>query len=169
MKKYIWWIVSVISIIILILLQYLDCISVSFLIGNEFNLITINTVLVGFLFTVYTILIPLLDEEALKAYTITGEINSIFNNINVGITSGIFSVIFTIVGLAIFNVEEGNAICKLHQIWLSIEISFFLIVMITTLFSIINISSIVEAVRKNKVNKSISNKTNEEMEKRFKK
>lgn len=168
MKKYIWWIVTLIVSVSII--RFFDnYINVSFLVGNEFDLITINTVLVGFLFTIYTILIPLLDEDALESYAITGEIDSVFKNITIGIQSGILSVMFTVVGLAIFKVEKDIPLTKLHEIWLTIEISFFLLVIIATLLSIINITSIVEDVRKNKFKKIITKKRNDEMENRFKK
>lgn len=166
MKKYKWWIVTFIVSVITIN-SFEDYINISFLLGNEFNLITINTVLVGFLFTIYTILIPLLDEDALKAYTITGEINSIFKNISVGIITGILSVIFTIIGLALFKSEAGSQISRIHEIWLTIEITLFILTMISTLFSIININSVVESVRNNKLNKSNHKETNKKMENRF--
>ena len=167
MRKYKWWIVALIVSVVTIN-YFNNYINISFLLGNEFNLITINTVLVGFLFTIYTILIPLLDEETLKSYKVTGEINSVFDNITIGITAGILSVIFTIVGLAIFKTGEGTPIAKLHQIWLTIEISFFLIVMVSTLISVINVSTIVEDIRRDKDKKSSCKKVDEEMEKRFK-
>lgn len=168
MKKYKFWVVALILFVIII--KWFDnYFNVSFLLGNEFNLITINTVLVGFLFTIYTILIPLLDEDALESYSITGEIDSVFNNITIGIQSGILSVIFTIIGLSIFKVGKDMALSKIHEIWLIIEISFFLLVIIATLLSIINITIIVEDVRKNKFKKINTKKHNDEMENRFKK
>ena len=167
MKKYKWWVVGLILFITTI-----NCFdnyfNVSFLLGNEFNLITINTVLVGFLFTIYTILIPLLDEEALKSYSITGEVDSLFNNITIGIQCGILSVIFTITGLLIFKTEKDIALSKIHVLWLIIEIAFFLLIFISTLLSIINITIIVEDVRKNKLKKINKQNNNIEMKNRFK-
>lgn len=167
MKKSIWIIVGIILTIIIVE-KFDSYINIEFLIGNEFNLITINTVLVGFLFTIYTILIPLLSEEALKSYTKTGEINSVFKHITRGIVSGTLSVIFTIIGLAMFKVEKDITILKVHKIWLGIEIMFFLVVIFSTLLSIINISTIVEDVRCNKENLSKKQDVDEEMKRRFK-
>lgn len=167
MKKFIWIIVGIVLTVILIS-KCDSYINIEFLVGNEFNLITINTVLVGFLFTIYTILIPLLDEEALKSYTKTGEINSVFKNINRGIVSGTLSVIFTIIGLSVFKVDKDLPILKIHKIWLGIEIMFFLVVMFSTLLSIINISTIVEDVRRSKEKLIQKADVDEEMKKRFK-
>jgi len=167
MKKFIWIIVGII-LTVFIVTKCDSYINIEFLIGNEFNLITINTVLVGFLFTIYTILIPLSSEEALKAYTKTGEIDSVFKYITRGIVSGTLSVIFTIIGLGVFKVEKDIPILKMHKIWLGIEIMFFLVVIFSTLLSIINISTIVEDVRRNKENYIKKEDMNDEMKKRFK-
>lgn len=141
--------------------------NVEFLLNNEFNLITINTVLVGFLFTIYTILMSFTGEEVIDIYEQKNEMSKIYNNITLGIIYGVLSVLITIIGLGIFKVKEDITISNYHKLWLSLDLSFFILVMKSTLFSIIDINSIVGAIRDNKHNSYKRDKANADMEKRF--
>ncbi|MFQ9247391.1 MAG: hypothetical protein ACLR3R_08535 [Clostridium paraputrificum] len=163
MKKY-WKNIVELIVLSIFIYKFLD---VSFILENEFNLITVNTVLVGFLFTIYTILIPLLDEESMEVYEKTKEIEKVFKNITLGIVYGILSVLFTIAGLAIFgNTIESN-MNKYYRILLTIDLSFFILIMKSTLLAIIDISSIVGYIRRNKNKKIAQKRANEEINRRF--
>lgn len=162
-KKY-WKNIIELIILSMFIYKFLD---VSFILENEFNLITVNTVLVGFLFTIYTILIPLLDEESMEVYEKTKEIEKVFRNITFGIVYGILSVLFTIAGLAIFGKVTENTINEYYKILLTIDLSFFILIMKSTLLAIIDISSIVGYVRRNKNRTTSQEKANKEIERRF--
>lgn len=153
MKKY-WKNIIELIILSLFIYKFLD---VSFILENEFNLITVNTVLVGFLFTIYTILIPLLDEDSMEVYEKTKEIEKVFRNITFGIVYGILSVLLTIAGLAIFGKVTENTLDEYYRILLAIDLSFFILIMKSTLLAIIDISSIVGCIRRKK-NKAIEEK-----------
>jgi hypothetical protein len=157
---------SIVELIIFSVLIY-NLTNVNFLLENEFNLITINTVLVGFLFTIYTILIPLLDEEIMEAYEKTKEIERVFDNITLGIVYGILSVLFTIMGLAIFGIVTENKMTNIYKLWLTIDLSSFILVMKSMLLSILDMSSIVGSIRDFNKLKRKKCQANDEMKNRF--
>lgn len=140
---------------------------VSFMANNEFNLITANTVLVGFLFTILTILMSFLNEDIIETYKENNELSKIFGNITMGIVWGTVSIFFIIAGLCILGKVNSETLTDANRICFSIEISLFILVMKSILMAMLDINCIIGAIWDNKKNKKNRKKANEDMKTRF--
>lgn len=134
----------------------------TFMTTHNFDMITLNTILVGFLFTIYTLLVSLINEEAVKTYSETNELPKIFKNIVVGIVLGILTCLLSMVILCIYG--EPKSLTMLNKLLYAIDISMFIIVLSSMIMAILNMASIVNAVRAHKFNEIKKQKANKEME-----
>lgn len=139
----------------------------TFMTTHNFDMITLNTILVGFLFTIYTLLVSLINEEAVKTYYETDELPKIFKNIVVGIVLGILTCLLSMVILCIYG--EPKSLSVFNKILYSVDIAMFVIVLSSMIMAILNMASIVNAVRTHKFNEIKKQKANKEMKDLFNK
>jgi hypothetical protein len=137
---------------------------VSFMSNNIFNMITVNTVLVGFLFTILTILMPFADEDVILTYEKTNELEQIYSNITTGIVLGILSIAISIIILCIWGEPKTTDITSANKIMYSIIIGMFMIIMKSMFLAILDINNILKAIRRRKIMNKKEEEANKEME-----
>lgn len=156
----------VVIVLVILTIAIFFLFDLSFMTTHNFDMITLNTVLVGFLFTIYTLLISLLDEKAVKTYEETNELGKIYNKIVLGILLGVLTCLLSILILCLYG-EPTEELKTLNKFLYALDISSFLIVLWSIVGAIIDMASIVGAVRDNKINKINQEKANADMKNRF--
>ncbi|EIF2086700.1 hypothetical protein ACSXCJ_12325 [Clostridium perfringens] len=157
---------NVIIALIILTIAIFFAFDLSFMTTHNFDMITLNTVLVGFLFTIYTLLVSLLDEKAVKTYEKTNDLSKIHNKIVLGILLGVLTCLLSILILCLYG-EPNGPLKTFNKILYAFDLASFLIVLWSIVGAIIDMASIVGAVRDNKINKTNKDVANEDMKNRF--
>lgn|GEM_PF-2822641 len=101
----------------------------------QFNIITINSIIAGFLFTSLSIIISVSEKEIIKELYNIDVVDNIMYNLSIGIGSSLFSIVMA---LLIIFVKLSKSIC--HFIYLlqvnsvAISITFFCLSFLDILF-----------------------------------
>lgn len=104
------------------------------------NILTINSVFAGFLFTSLGIMISILDKERISKLDKAGYMDNYFNAIYIGLFFHIISIIMSLVLIIAPGVDVYNLLSKIEQVSLFMGVSFFI-------KSIINVIQIINMVR----------------------
>lgn len=141
--------------------------NIEFMNNKMFNLLTVDTVLVGFLFTTLSMLLSKTEEETLEAYIVNDEFKDIYNNIITGIACGLLSILSTILGCWIFgDIDNGNITWSI-KCWYSLDVALFIRILLAMVISIIKIYNILSDIFEKKKIKLLSDKANKSMDKIF--
>lgn len=155
-------------VLVLLTIVIYKTLDVSFMCNNNFNMITVNTVLVGFLFTILTIIMSFTDEDVISTYEKTNELEKVYNNITTGIVLGVLSIAIAIITLCIWGEPLKQELTDTNKMMYSVIISMFVLIMKSILFAIIDINNIITDIRRRKFTKSKQEKANKEMEEKYK-
>ncbi len=91
-------------VLILIVSIVISLISnVNFVRSNHFNLITVNSVLIGFLFTSFSILLTLLSEEIIQIFEGAGALKKVYLNLTNGIKYSLMSISISLLNMTILE------------------------------------------------------------------
>lgn len=96
-KRLINW-VYILVFIFLIFIAYIGGVDFNIIAENQFNIMTINTVFAGFLFTSLGIIAGFSDNASIRKFERIKTMDNIYNNILKGI---IFSILSIVIGLII--------------------------------------------------------------------
>lgn len=157
-----------ITLILLTIVIYLF-LDVTFMSRNIFNMITVNTVLIGFLFTILTILMSFIDEDVILTYEKTNELKKVYNNITIGIVLGVLSIAISITVLCIWGEPSETDITELNKLINSSIVGMFIIIMKSILVAILDMNSIITDIRRRKIINWEKEKANREMKNIYKK
>lgn len=105
--------------------------SLYFVKTSHFNIITINTVFIGFLFTSLYILLGLLNERIIQFFQEAGAMKNVYKNIESGIGSSFISIIFSLINLIVVDtIKDSDIIVNfmygLELLFLIITIYYFI-------------------------------------------
>lgn len=140
-------------------------INVNFIKTSHFNLITVNSVFIGFLFTSLSMIIGFLDQKIIQIYNMTDNLEKVYSNIEKGIEFSLSSIVIAILNLIIFEkyIKSYRIISSLY----SLEV-LLVIIAIYYLFNVMkSLKILVESIRIGKKKEFDRNKANEEMGKLF--
>ncbi|UFH63849.1 hypothetical protein KQH81_10825 [Clostridium cadaveris] len=140
--------------------------NVDFVKDNHFNLITINAVLIGFLFTSLSIMLGFLKEEIIQLFEKAGALKKVYESIEYGIEYGVYSIIVSLFNMLMIEkyLHQGYLLNYLY----SIEIVLLLVSIYRFLITLSNIKIVVESIRFDNLNKKEKKKVDEEIEDVFK-
>ncbi|AEE95302.1 hypothetical protein Mahau_0079 [Mahella australiensis 50-1 BON] len=131
-------ITMVVLILLLIIGFYYNCINIHYDLENNdhFNILTINSILAGFLFTGLGILSSALDKPRIERLDKNGYLDDYFNGIYIGIMMHVLSMMASIFIIMSILGQYKNVFLYIEQIGLIIGTIFF-VKSILRLFSII--------------------------------
>ena len=137
-------------VLILIVSIVISLISnVNFVRSNHFNLITVNSVLIGFLFTSFSILLTLLSEEIIQIFEGAGALKKVYLNLTNGIKYSLMSISISLLNMTIL--EEYISKKNIIDIAYSLEL-LLLMVTIYYLFCVIkDIKDMVDSIREARI------------------
>lgn len=136
--------------------------NVDFVKDNHFNLITVNSVLIGFLFTSFSILLTLLSEEIVQIFEGAGALKKVYLNLTNGIKCSLISIIVSLVNMTIVEkyIVKKNIIIDVSY---SVEL-ILLILTIYFLFCVIkDIKDIVDSIRDSRIQIRKRKKANDDL------
>lgn len=150
-------------VLILIVSIVISLISnVNFVRSNHFNLITVNSVLIGFLFTSFSILLTLLSEEIIQIFEGAGALKKVYLNLTNGIKYSLMSISISLLNMTIL--EEYISKKNIIDIAYSLEL-LLLIVTIYYLFCVIkDIKDMVDSIREARIKIRKEKKANDDLQ-----
>ena len=146
---------------------FIMCISmfgnVLFVQDNHFNLITVNSVIIGFLFTTLSILLGFLNEKIIMLFEKAGSLKEVYENIEYGIIYSLLSSIISFINL-IF-IEEYVKNQNILNIMYSIELALMIFSLMKLLYTIKDLKVLIDSIRidkkKDEERKKADEKVNE--------
>lgn len=150
-------------VLILIVSIVISLISnVNFVRSNHFNLITVNSVLIGFLFTSFSILLTLLSEEIIQIFEGAGALKKVYLNLTNGIKYSLMSISISLLNMTIL--EEYISKKNIIDVAYSLEL-LLLIVTIYYLFCVIkDIKDMVDSIREARIKIRKEKKANDDLQ-----
>lgn len=113
----------------------LDIFEVDDISGLQFNIITVNSIIAGFLFTSLGIIISSSEKKIIKDLYNISILDNIMYNLTIGIGSSLLSIVMAILVLFVKFLEDIEHIIYLVQINLVvISIVFFCLAFLDTIF-----------------------------------
>ena len=105
--------------------------SLDFVKTSHFNIIIVNTVFIGFLFTSLYILLGFLNERIIQFFQEAGAMKNVYKNIESGIGSSLISIIFSLINLIVVDTIKNfdiivNFMYGLELLFLIITIYYFI-------------------------------------------
>lgn len=122
---------------------------VSFIKNNHFNLITANSVLIGFLFTSLSIMLSFLNEKVVQLFEKAGALKIVYKSISIGIEYSIYSIIISLLNMILLEKYINNNYV-LNLIY-SLEFMLLIFTMYYLLITIKEVKVIVESIKFNNV------------------
>lgn len=103
-KKLTNWI-SLFIFVLLIVITYIGGIDLNIIAENQFNIITVNTVFAGFLFTTLGIIAGFSNNPSIRKFERIDTMDNIYNSILKGIIFSISSIVIGLI-IALFNFQH---------------------------------------------------------------
>lgn len=150
--------IILICLITIIISQFID---VSVVKNNHFNMITVNAVFIGFLFTSLSILLGFLSEKVVRFFEESGSMKKVYYNLEMGILYSISSVILSIINLTIVESYCSNSI--IIKSFYGLEIMFLVITVYLLLKTLFNLKIIIDSIKINKQRYEEEKRANEEL------
>ncbi|RXI38742.1 hypothetical protein DP129_11020 [Clostridium tetani] len=155
---------SIRKIIILIIIPIAMSffLKLDFVEDNHFNLITVNAVFIGFLFTSLSIMLGFLNESIIQFFEKAGVLKKVYNNIEKGIFYSIISVVLSLINLTISEkyISDQTIINLLY----STELFFLIATIYCLLYTIKDLKIVVDSIRISKVKKAEKEKADSELD-----
>ncbi|SCL85262.1 hypothetical protein [Sporanaerobacter sp. PP17-6a] len=140
---------TIIIIILYLIANKFHCIGLSQIINSKtndihFNIITICSIIGGFLFTGLSILISVSDKKIIKDYMKTDIIESIYSNVFAGILFNILSIFCSVLLILNISIRQDQD----FKIWLvHAEILFLILGLWSFVLSVIDLKFIVDSIK----------------------
>lgn len=159
--------VAKIILIILFIFFMSKFLNINFIKNSHFDLITVNSIFSGFLFTSLSILLGFNNEEIIEFLEEGDYLDSVYQNVTKGLIFSIVSIITSILNLTIFESYSYfiNVLKYLH----SAEMTFLVITIIKFIRAIIDLSFLISNIRTYKKKKIKEDKINRGLNKKFNK
>ncbi|OOL98995.1 hypothetical protein CLACE_04910 [Clostridium acetobutylicum] len=135
---------------------------IDFVKSNHFNLITVNSVFIGFLFTSLSILMGFLNESIVQLFEEANALKKVYDNIQKGILFSLGSICISIVNLTIIEKYVSNT--TVIKSFYSLELSLLLITLYFLFITIQDLKVIVDSIRIEKLKIKKNNEANKELE-----
>lgn len=149
-------------ILIMIINEFMSVIlKVDFVKNNHFNLITVNSVFVGFLFTSLSILMGFLNEDIVQLFEEANALKKVYDNIQKGILFSLGSICVSIINLTITERYIKNA--TITRSLYTLEILLILISLYFLFVTIQNLKIIVDSIKFEKLKAKKNNIANKEL------
>lgn len=156
--------IILIGIITLVTSQFFQ---VSVVKTNHFNLITANSVFIGFLFTSLSILLGFLNEKVVRFFEKAGALKQVYSSIEKGIICSLLSVILSFINLIITEKYISNE--KVINSLYGFEIVFLIITLYYLFKTLYNLKIIVDSIKITRQKEDEEEKANEELQEIIKK
>lgn len=151
---------------ILISIVFSIIFKVDFVKQNHFNLITVTTVLVGFLFTSLSILLTFLNEKVIQFLDKADSLDNIYKNIIEGIQLGISSVLVSLLNLILFDNIKLNF--RIRQGIYSLELVLLIGTILCLFIAVIDTKNLIDCIRIDRKKQNDKKEANKIMEKKYK-
>ncbi|SKA89792.1 hypothetical protein SAMN05428976_11359 [Clostridium sp. USBA 49] len=143
-----------IYVALLFILFYLinnEILDISVIKNNHFNLITVNSIFAGFLFTSLGVIMSLYSNELLVKLERTSIMNDIYVDIFTGIVFSVISIIISVANsfISIDNITNNNLKYFFSNIMLVLELYFLLVAILQFIISVNDTRFIIKTVRLN--------------------
>lgn len=135
---------------------------VGFVKDNHFNLITVNSVLIGFLFTTFSILLGFLDEKIIQIFEEAGALKKVYSNLILGIKYSLVSIVISMLNMTLFEKYISNKV--LINIIYSLELMFLISALLILFLVIKYLKIIIDSINFNKRKVKEENKADKELE-----
>jgi hypothetical protein len=139
--------------------------NVGFVKDNHFNLITVNSVFIGFLFTSLSIMLSFLDRKIVKLFEKAGCLKQVYGNITKGIFYSIASITISIMDMLF--IEKIKNMAYNINVFYSLEVLLLIVTLILLTKSMLSLKTIVESIRIEQLQESETEDANKEMERIF--
>lgn len=133
----------------------------SFVKEAHFDLITVNSVLIGFLFTSLSILLGFLNETIVKFFEEAGALKDVYKSIEKGIEYSLFSIIMSFVNLMI--VEKYIQLNIILKYFYGLEINFIIVALYFLFKTLYYVKIIVNSINVSKKKESDEEKANKKL------
>jgi hypothetical protein len=135
--------------------------------SSHFNLITVNSVFIGFLFTSLSMLMGFLKEEIVQFFEAAGALKKVYNNIEKGILFSLSSIGIALLNLTILE-KYINSKYILNYFY-SLELLLLIITLYFLLFTILNLKIVVDSIRIGRIKKNENDQADKELKNLLKK
>lgn len=166
MKKKMIFLVKIILLVLFIFFMS-KFLNINFIKKSHFDLITVNSIFSGFLFTSLSILLGFNNEGIIEFLEEGDYLNSIYGNITKGLVFSIVSIVISILNLTIF--ESYSYFVNALKYLYSAEMIFLIITIVKFIHAIIDLSFLISNIRTYKKKKIKENKANRGLDKKFNK
>lgn len=140
---------------------------ISFIKQNHFNLITVNSVFIGFLFTSLSILLGFLNEKIVQFFEKAGALKNVYRSIENGILFSLFSIIISFINL-MFSEKFLNQKMVLNSLY-GFEVTFIILALYFLFRTLYYLKIIINSIQIDKKKKTEIEKANEELKNAIKK
>lgn len=168
--------IQAIAMVIFLWLVQRQFINIELLNQNHFNLITINAIFAGFLFSSLALIVGLFNDKVLIRLERANFLDDIYRKILYGITNSLLSIIISLFNIFAKPTLTESIIGK--SLWLrtfittylySLELFFLISTIVLFILSVKNISFIIKSVRERVRNELPKNEGTEKVIERIKK
>lgn len=145
---------QVIGFLIYFIIINKGLLKIEFLQNNHFNLITVNSIFAGFLFSSLALIVGLSNDKVLKVLERGEYLEAIYNNIIFGIVNSLLSIFLSLFNMfvspQVLELLESNDafVYKLFDLYLpSLELFFLISTIVFFILSVKAIQFIIKAIR----------------------
>jgi hypothetical protein len=168
--KYVKVIIEV-AIIIIIYMFVSNFMDSSFVKNNHFNIVTVNSVFAGFLFTALSILITVTNEDIINYLEEGSFMSSIYDNIIRGLKYSLTSIVLSLFNNFILeNPIKNNMMEKLKIktiYFYNFELLFLILAIICFIMSVLDIKFVIVSIRTDKKRKIENDKNEDEIRRKL--
>lgn len=132
---------------------------------NHFNIITVSTVLIGFLFTTLSMLLTFLNERVIQFFEKANCLENVYSNIIQGIILGICSVLLSVMNLILCDKVIINS--YIVKVLYSGEIVLLILNMSTLFIVILDFKNLIDSIRIDKQKDKNQQEANRDMNAKF--
>lgn len=133
---------------------------------SQFNVITINTVIIGFLFTSLSLLLGFFKEDLLDYLEDMDCMSKIYEKISYGI--GMACITISVCFFNLLFITESPQISSIKNCFLAVEVTLVIIVFINFLLALINVRIVINSIRLGKKKKREEEIANRKIRDKFK-
>ncbi|GEQ15568.1 MULTISPECIES: hypothetical protein [Clostridium] len=128
---------------------------------SQFNVITINTVIIGFLFTSLSLLLGFFKEDLLEYLEDMDCMEKIYKKISHGI--GLACVTIAICFFNLLYIYNKPEIASVNNYFLAIEVTLVIFVFVNFLLALINVEIVIKSIRKERKRKRDEERANKKI------
>lgn len=150
--------VTLIFVITVVLSQIVE---ISFIEENHFNLITVNSVFIGFLFTSLSILLGFLNEKIVQFFEKAGALQDVYRSIENGISYSLFSILLSFINL-MFSEKFLKQKMVLNSLY-GFEITFIIIALYFLFRTLYYLKIIINSIQIDKKKETETEKADKEL------